>query len=66
VSAKTGAGIDALCGLIVRRLLGEGIPPGAAVPFAAQQVRALEEAREQLADQQIVAARQTIAKACRK
>lgn len=61
VSAKTGEGIDGLCGLVVRRLLGEGFPPGAAVPFTAEQVSALTLAREQLANQQISAAGQRLA-----
>jgi tRNA modification GTPase len=45
VSARTGAGIAALCAAISRRLVPEPPPPGAAVPLGADLVSELERLR---------------------
>lgn len=45
VSALTGEGLDTLCEAIVRRLIPDPPPPGAAVPFTPELCRRIEDAR---------------------
>jgi tRNA modification GTPase len=48
ISARTGAGLDALSAAISRRLVPQPPAPGAAVPFTVRQCAALEEAVRRL------------------
>jgi tRNA modification GTPase len=48
VSARTGEGVAGLCAAVARWLVPEPPPPGAAVPFTAEQVGAITEAHRHL------------------
>ena len=48
ISALTGAGIETLVRETLRRLVGSGPPPGAAVPFMASHLAALREAKRHI------------------
>jgi tRNA modification GTPase len=48
VSALTGQGLPQLCAALAGWLVAEAPPPGAGVPFTADLVRGVEEARQQL------------------
>jgi len=62
VSARTGEGVAELCAAAARWLVPEPPAPGAAVPFAPEQVEALAEARRFLAAGQTAEARRALSR----
>jgi tRNA modification GTPase len=60
VSAKTGQGIDELCGAIAERLVPHPPPPGAAVPFTELQIDSVRGAQTALEQDQPEGARLAI------